>query len=189
MFDLLAPLLAPVSDLRGVGPAIADKLARLAGGPRVADLLFHIPDSFVDRRTAASIRDTVPGQVVTWTVQVAGHEPPLKPNHPHRVRVTDGTAFAELAIWEKQRLATLTRAHSGEPFVLNGRVDAFGSRLSMKDPAYAVTPEDIALIPPVDPGVADDRAPIRPRVARRDARRRRPRARPAGMARPGPASP
>ena len=148
---LLAPLVAPVSDLRGVGPAVADKLARLAGGPRVADLLFHLPDSFVDRRAAASIRDTQPGQVVTWTAQVAGHEPPLKPNHPHRVRVTDGTAFAELAIWEKQRLAALIRARSSEAFVLNGRVDAFGSRLSMKDPAYAVAPEDIALIPPVDP--------------------------------------
>ncbi len=151
MDDPLAPLLAPVADLRGVGPATAEKLGRLTGGGLMRDLLFHLPDSFIDRRGHAAIRDTLAGQVVTWTVQVAGHEPAGKATHPHRVRVTDGTAFAELAIWEKQRLAPLTRARSGEAFVVNGRVEAFGSRLSMKDPPYAVPPEDVALIPPVDP--------------------------------------
>ncbi len=66
------------------------------------------------------------------------------------MRVTDGTAFAELAIWDKQRLAAVTRgAHTR--LVVNGRVEAFGSRLSMRDPAYAVPPADEALIPPVDP--------------------------------------
>ncbi|WP_158742702.1 ATP-dependent DNA helicase RecG [Acidisphaera sp. L21] len=151
MDDPLAPLLAPVSELRGVGPATAEKLARLTGGGRVRDLLFHLPDSFIDRRTRTSLRDTLAGQVVTWTVEIAGHEPATKPSHPHRVRVTDGTAFAELAIWDKHRLANLTRARNGAPYMVNGRVEAFGSRLSMRDPAYAVPPEDEALIPPVDP--------------------------------------
>ena len=151
MDDPLAPLLSPLSDLRGVGPATADKLARLTGGGSMRDLLFHLPDSFVDRRTQATIRDSLAGQVVSWAVQVAGHEPPARPSHPHRVRVTDGTAFAELAIWEKQRHAPLLRARTGEAFVVNGRVEAFGSRLTMRDPAYAVPPEDVALIPPVDP--------------------------------------
>ncbi len=151
MDDPLAPLLTPSSDLRGIGPATAEKLARLTGGSLVRDLLFHLPDSFIDRRSRAAVRDTLPGQVVTWTVEVAGHEPASKPSHPHRVRVTDGTAFAELAIWEKQRLAGLLHARNGQRFALNGRVEAFGSRLTMKDPAYAVAPEDAALIPPVDP--------------------------------------
>jgi ATP-dependent DNA helicase RecG len=149
--DPLAPLLTPVSDLRGVGPATADKLGRLTGGGLIRDLLFHLPDSFIDRRTHATVRDSVAGQVVTWSVEVAGHEPATKASHPHRVRLTDGTAFAEAAIWDKQRLAGLIRARNGEPFVVNGRVEAFGSRLSMRDPAYVVAPEDIALIPPVDP--------------------------------------
>ena len=151
MDDLLAPLLAPVSDLRGVGPATAEKLGRLTGGARVRDLLFHLPDSFIDRRGRATLRDTTAGQVVTWQVEVAGHEPAAKASHPHRVRVTDGTAFAEVAIWDKHRLAPLMRARNGAPYLVNGRVEAFGSRLSMRDPAYAVAPEDEALIPPVDP--------------------------------------
>ena len=151
MHDPLAPLLAPVSDLRGVGPATAEKLARLAGGGRVRDLLFHLPDSFIDRRARATLRDTAPGAVVTWAVDVVGHEPAARVSHPHRIRVTDGTAFAELAIWEKQRLAPLLRAAPNSKLLVNGRVEAFGSRLTMKDPAYAVPPQDEALIPPVDP--------------------------------------
>ena len=151
MTDPLAPLLAPVSDLRGVGPATAEKLAKLSGGGRVRDLLFHLPDSFIDRRIKATLRDTAPGQIVTWTVDVVGHEPASKPTHPWRVRVTDGTGFAELAVWDKQRLASLVRAAPYTKLVVNGRVEAFGSRLSMRDPAYAVAPQDEALIPPVDP--------------------------------------
>ncbi len=151
MDDPLAPLLAPVSDLRGIGPATAEKLARLAGGGRVRDLLFHLPDSFIDRRARATLRDTAPGAVVTWAVDVVGHEPAARVSHPHRIRVTDGTAFAELAIWEKQRLAPLLRAAPNSKLLVNGRVEAFGSRLTMKDPAYAVPPQDAALIPPVDP--------------------------------------
>jgi ATP-dependent DNA helicase RecG len=149
--DPLTPLLAPLSDLRGVGPATAEKLERLTGGKRVRDLLFHLPDSFIDRRTESTLRDTVPGQVVTWRVEVAGHEPASKPNHPWRVRVTDGAGFAEVAIWEKHRLAALIRTGPGTKLVLSGRVDEFGGRFTMKDPAYAVPPAEAHTIPPVDP--------------------------------------
>ena len=140
-----------MSDLRGVGPATADKLAKLTGGGRIRDLLFHLPDSFIDRRSRATLKDTLPGQIVTWAIEVVGHEPATKPAHPWRVRVTDGTAFAELAIWEKQRLASLVRAAPRTRLVVNGKVEAFGNRLSMRDPAYAVPAEDEAVIPPIDP--------------------------------------
>ena len=149
--DPLAPLLAPIASLHGVGPATAEKLKRLTGGERLRDLLFHLPDSFIDRRTRASLKDTVPGQVVTWTIEIAGHEPGARPNHPWRVRVTDGTGFAELAIWEKQRLANLIRTAPGVRLVVCGRVDEFGGRLTMKDPAYALPPGDAQGIPAVDP--------------------------------------
>ncbi len=151
MTDPLTPLLAPTTNLPGVGPATAEKLAKLTGGPRIRDLLFHLPESFIDRRTTAAVKATEPGQIVTWHVSVAGHEPASKPTHPWRVRVTDGTAFAELAIWDKPRLAAVIRAAPNTAFVVNGRVEAFGNRLSMRDPAYAVPPADQALIPPVDP--------------------------------------
>jgi ATP-dependent DNA helicase RecG len=149
--DPLTPLLSPVSDLRGVGPATAEKIGRLVGGSRVRDLLFHLPESFVDRRTRATLADTIPGQVVNWTIEVVGHEPASKPNHPWRIRVTDGTGFAEIAIWDKHRLAGLLRAMPHTRLTVSGRVDEFGSRLTMKDPAYALPPGEAHSIPPIDP--------------------------------------
>ena len=149
--DPLAPLLAPLSSLRGVGPASVEKLGRLTGGTRLRDLLLHLPESFVDRRTHATLRDTAPGAVVTWTVEVVGHEPASRPAQPWRVRVRDPTGGGELAIWDKTRLARLLRAPPGTRFVVCGRVDEFGSRLSMRDPAYALPPAEAHLIPPIDP--------------------------------------
>src|SRR5947209_2720828 len=52
---ILNPLFASVSTLAGVGPARVKTFARLLGGngpagPRVVDLLFHIPVNVLDRR-------------------------------------------------------------------------------------------------------------------------------------------
>ena len=77
--DKLAPLFAPATDLRGVGPAVAALLARAAGGPRVLDALFHLPESYTDRRARPTIRDAQPGQIATLAVEVVRHERPARP--------------------------------------------------------------------------------------------------------------
>ncbi len=151
MDDPLDPLQSPLSDLYGVGPASAKKIERLVGGSRVRDLLLHLPESFIDRRTWASLADTNPGQVVNWTIEVVTHEAASRPNQPWRVRVTDGTGFADIAIWNKHRLTAFLRASPGSEWVVSGRVDEFGSRLSMKDPAYALPKGSAHTVPPVDP--------------------------------------
>ncbi|HZH45318.1 MAG TPA: ATP-dependent DNA helicase RecG, partial [Roseococcus sp.] len=53
----LDALLAPISDLHGVGPRRAELLAKAAGGGRVLDRLFHLPD-----RIAARVRVQDPAQ-------------------------------------------------------------------------------------------------------------------------------
>ncbi len=54
----LAPLMAPMAGLPGVGPVIARRLKEAVGGERVLDLLFHLPERYtrripVDRPSAA----------------------------------------------------------------------------------------------------------------------------------------
>ena len=46
--DILNPLFADVTALKGVGPALARPLERL-GLRRVVDLLFHLPSGWIDR--------------------------------------------------------------------------------------------------------------------------------------------
>jgi ATP-dependent DNA helicase RecG len=44
--DRLDALFAPLTTLDGVGEARAALIARAAGGSRVVDLLFHLPESW-----------------------------------------------------------------------------------------------------------------------------------------------
>lgn len=57
---ILDPLFASVSTLAGVGPKLADLLAKLlsresADDTRVIDLLFHAPSNVIDRRNRPGI--------------------------------------------------------------------------------------------------------------------------------------
>ena len=54
-------LLRPVTDLRGVGSAVAAKLARL-GIATLTHLLFHLPSGYQDRTRLTPIRDLIQGQ-------------------------------------------------------------------------------------------------------------------------------
>src|ERR1700744_776002 len=55
------PGAAPVSALPGVGPALAETLARL-GLERVQDLWFHLPLRYEDRTRVIAIADLRPGE-------------------------------------------------------------------------------------------------------------------------------
>src|SRR3954452_14569451 len=76
---LLQPLLAPLTSLRGVGPALADKIARVAGGGRVLDLLFHMPDGYLDRSNMPKLAQAETGTVATLQVEVVGIEEAAPP--------------------------------------------------------------------------------------------------------------
>ena len=101
--DPLTPLFSPLTTLKGVGPAVGALIAKVAGGERVIDLLFHLPESYLDRRQRPTIAQARPGQIATLAVEVVRHEPPANARQPWRVVVTDGTGFAELVFFKFNR--------------------------------------------------------------------------------------
>ena len=146
--EVLSPLHAPMSTLRGVGPATLKLLEKVAGGGSVLSLLFHLPDSYVDRRHRPTIRDAVPGEVATLAVQVVRQEPPGSARQPWRVLVTDGTGFLELTWWGKPPPRTL---QPGASVWVSGRLDSFGDRLCMPKPDHVVLEADAWRLPAVEP--------------------------------------
>ncbi len=146
--DPLAPLLAPQGVLRGVGPAVAALFARATGGTRVIDLLFHLPDGFVDRRHRPTLKTAVPGEVATLAVDVVRHEPPATPRQPWRVVVTDGSAFAELVFFKPARAQALA---AGSRILVSGKVDVFNDRLTMPHPDHIAPADRPELIPALEP--------------------------------------
>ena len=145
---MLAPLLAPQTTLRGIGPSIAVLLARVTGGTRVLDLLFHLPESFVDRRHRPTISGAVPGQVATLEVEVVRHEKPGSPRQPWRVIVTDGTAFAELVFFKPARAQALV---PGSKVIVSGKLESFQDRLTMPHPDHIAPGGRPELIPRLEP--------------------------------------
>src|ERR1700735_1529577 len=97
--DLLAPLFAPLTARKGVIPPVAALIAKAAGGERVIDLLFHLPESYVDRRPRPTIAQAQAGTVATLEMEVGGQEPPATPRQPWRVVVKDATGLAELVFF------------------------------------------------------------------------------------------
>jgi ATP-dependent DNA helicase RecG len=147
--DKLAPILAELTTLPGVGPTLAALLAKAAGGPRVLDLLFHLPQAYVDRRERPTIRTARPGQVATLAVEVVRLEAPATLRQPWRVVVGDGTGFAELVFFKRHPV--LDRLRPGMRVLASGKVDSFGDRLSMVHPDHLVPADKPARLPEVEP--------------------------------------
>lgn len=140
--------MAPLSSLRGVGPALEGLLTRVTGGTRALDLLFHLPESFVDRRARPTIRGALKGQVATLAVEVVRHEAPQTPKQPWRVVVTDGTGFAELVFFKPARAQALV---AGARLLVSGKFEWFADRLTIPHPDYVVPADQPERIPAVDP--------------------------------------
>jgi len=147
--DKLAPILAGLATLPGVGPSLAALLERVSGGPRVLDLLFHLPQSYVDRRARPSIRSASPGQVATLSVEVVRLEEPTMPRQPWRVVVGDGTGFAELVFFTRH--AGVARLRPGMRFLVSGMLENFADRLSMVHPDHLVPADKPARLPDIEP--------------------------------------
>ncbi len=149
--------------LRGVGPALAPLLARAIGGERVVDVLFHLPDSYIDRGTRLSIRAARPGTVATLAVEVVRQEAPANTRQPWRVVVRDETGTAELVFFGSPRRALAP----GTRLLVSGKVERFGERITLPHPDHVVP--DGTEIPPVDP-VWGLTAGLSPRVLARTIR-------------------
>lgn len=117
---ILDPLFAELTSLRGVGEALGKLMARAIGGTRVKDLLFHLPESYVDRRTRTTIAASLPMQTVTLEVEIVRITPPENPRQPTKVTVTDGTGFADLVFF---RAFPRQKLHPGARVLIAGKMD------------------------------------------------------------------
>jgi ATP-dependent DNA helicase RecG len=146
--DPLAPLFAPLTALRGIGPTTASLLARAAGGDRLLDVLFHMPDSYLDRRYTPTIRDARPGAVATLAVEVVRHERPATSRQPWRIVVKDATGSADLVFFK------FTREHQMQPgarLLVSGKVDEFNGRVTIPHPDHVVPADQPEKLPGIEP--------------------------------------
>src|SRR4051794_23469952 len=105
---LLDPLFASITTLPGIGPKLEKLFVRLLGredGPRILDLLFHLPTGAIDRRARPKLRDVVPDTVATIAVHIDRHRPapPGRSRSPYLIYASDETGDIVLTYFNLQR--------------------------------------------------------------------------------------
>ena len=184
--DPLTPLFSPLTTLKGVGPTVGALIAKVAGGERVIDLLFHLPESYLDRRQRPTIAQARPGQIATLAVEVVRHEPPANAA-PALARGGAPTAPAS-PNWCSSSSTVSGRCRSGAKLLVSGKVELFNGRRTMPHPEHVVPADRPELLPAIEP-VWPLTAGLWPRqVANAMAQALAPVAGAAGMARRGAAA-
>jgi ATP-dependent DNA helicase RecG len=147
---ILNPLFAPVTALPGIGPRLS-KLVEKLTGPRVADLLWHLPVGIIDRRYAPKLADAQPDRIATVTVTVVAHIPPPNRRLPYKVRVSDGSDELTLVFFHGHDDYLRKALPIGEQRVVSGKIERFREALQMTHPDHIGTPAELSRLQIVEP--------------------------------------
>lgn len=154
----LTPLFASVKKLKGIGPQLAQTMARFFGAPEgqdaiLLDLLMHMPAGLVDRRHQPGAAFAQPGAISTFLLTIDQHRAPPRGNKrvPYRIIAHDDTGemmltyFAGRAAWLEKTLP------EGEQRYVSGMVTAFQGQKQINHPDFVVKPDQFDEMPLVEP--------------------------------------
>ncbi len=134
--ERLNSLFAETGTLKGVGPGLSRPLERL-GLTRVRDVLYHLPDRFVQRRAVANLDEAGVGEQVVVQLTPRNYRAGGSARAPFRIEAEDAagnvcalTYFGRNAGWARKQLPL------GEPRWVSGRLDQFGQMLQMVHPDH-----------------------------------------------------
>src|SRR5947209_19501841 len=153
----LDPFFARLASLPGVGPKQEKLFARLldreAAGPRMLDLLFHLPTGAIDRRARPKLRDVVADTVVTVAVTVDLHRPPPpnRPRAPYQIYVSDDTGDLILTFFNARKDYLQKLLPVGEQRYVSGTVALYDGMRQMVHPDRVIAEADLANLPLVEP--------------------------------------
>ena len=149
--DILNPLFAEISVLKGVGPALARPLERLGLG-RAVDVAFHLPVSWVDRILTDRLDMGDAGRVIGIPLTPVDYRAGGGGRAPFRVDAVDGHGnhatlvyFGKNSAWPRKLLPL------GEPKFISGKLESYGDALQIVHPDYVLPPEEAATIPAREP--------------------------------------
>ncbi|MFQ5993576.1 MAG: ATP-dependent DNA helicase RecG [Acidiferrobacterales bacterium] len=144
----------PVTTLRGVGPKLAQKLARLKLHT-VQDVLFHLPYRYQDRTRLTALGTLKPGTEALVAGEIALTDITYRGRRSLVCRITDGTGFINLRFFHFSG-AQQRNLQCGRTVVVYGDVRVGPTGFEMTHPEYSVcedgqTPEPEGCLTPVYP--------------------------------------
>ena len=154
---VLNPLFATLSALPGIGPKLEKLIDRLlvreGEKARVADLLFHLPTGFVDRRNRPTLSDVVPDTVATVAVTIGKHRPPPpnRPRAPYNIEASDETNTLTITYFNARKDYLEKLLPVGQLRYVSGIATLYDGHLQMLHPDRVVDAAGFAKLPLIDP--------------------------------------
>ncbi|MBR0551378.1 ATP-dependent DNA helicase RecG [Stakelama marina] len=136
--EILNPLFAETTALKGVGPALARPLERL-GLERAVDIAFHLPTGWIDRFPRDELDMADAGRVIAITLTATDYKAGATRRGPMRVHATDAKGnyvslvyFGGNSGWVRKLLPL------GEQRRVSGKLEMYGQELQIVHPDYVV---------------------------------------------------
>jgi ATP-dependent DNA helicase RecG len=148
--ETLYPLFAAVTSLPGIGPRLTALVAR-AAGPNVVDLLWHLPQSIIDRSATPLLAQALDGQVATVRVHIDRHFKPENPRRPYRIRCSDESGFATLVFFHAKSDWLARSLPEGSERIISGKVEHFNGETQITHPDYVLPLERAGELPKIEP--------------------------------------
>lgn len=133
-------LTAPVSALSGVGPTVAEKLQRL-GIEKIQDLLFHLPNRYIDRTRITRIGELEPGREALVQGQIELTQIRYGRRRSLLCRISDGTGALTLRFFHFSR-AQQDNLPRGSYLRCWGQARRGAATLEMIHPEYQLVREE-----------------------------------------------
>ena len=133
--DRLNPLFVQTDGLKGVGPQLAKPLDKL-GLTRVRDLVYHLPERFVERRVVGNLDEATVGEQIV--VQLTPRDHRASPGRgPYRVLADDAVGnVCALTYFGRASYSAKKLLPSGEKRWVAGRLDQYGQMLQIIHPDH-----------------------------------------------------
>ncbi len=152
--EILNPLFAALTDLKGVGPQLAKPLTRL-GLERVVDVLFHLPTGLISRFPVDRLDEAQAGQTIIVDLTAQDYRPGRSSRAPFGVEAFDSAGdHARLVYFGRTSGLARKLFPLGEKRRVSGRLDFYGEMRQIVHPDQVVELGDaagIAIHEPVYP--------------------------------------
>tara|TARA_B100000242_G_scaffold235074_1_gene174952 strand:+ start:7029 stop:9098 length:2070 start_codon:yes stop_codon:yes gene_type:complete len=135
--DSLYQLFRPLDSLNGIGPKLKSRLKHLVGN-YVVDLIWHLPNSFIDRSYQPKIINAEVGKIASIKCKVIKHSPSFRRNIPYKVLCEDDTDKINL-VWFNSRRDYLEKLLPvNKEVIISGKVDIYKNIKQITHPDYIV---------------------------------------------------
>lgn len=148
---VLNSLYASLNSLPGVGPKIEELFIKLVRGNRVFNLLFHLPDEWINRLDTVTVAQANPGDIATIYATVTRHNNPTRKGLPYRITAQDDTGQISIIYFNYNNYSLAKEFPVGTEVIVSGKVDEYQRSLQMVHPHHMVVKAKSENFPWVEP--------------------------------------